>query len=315
MNKEIHVLGYTKTNNLGDEIQSLGAINTLKRLGCKHAGFIDRDNPQAPQKGSKPVNLLVNGFIPDNSIEMKSSGINVIFNNFHLHTEYTGEDGDEDLLAKRIEHLRGHQPIGCRDRYTTKLLQDAGLDVFFNYCLTLMFDRRKKAPANGKVFLVDVSTHMYLPNSIKRLKPRHITHEGDTKYLPSAEKMQRAQALLDLYRDEARLVITNRLHCALPCVSMGVPVILFGVHDYHRLSLAEEFIPLHKIDARPYAKYVPGYRSGSLMEKANYHLRNNIKSVWGTYRKEIDWDPQPIDISATQEQILKTTKEQILRFT
>lgn len=75
MNQGISVLSYERTLNIGDEIQSIAAIHTLKKLGIKHDGFIDRDNPQ----GAKGSNLLVNGFIPDNSLEMKAKGINLIF--------------------------------------------------------------------------------------------------------------------------------------------------------------------------------------------------------------------------------------------
>ena len=43
-----------------------------------------------------------------------------------------------------------------------------------------------------------------------------------------------------MYQTEARLIITNRLHCLLPCIAMGIPVIFFNnPHDY-RVSWVKE---------------------------------------------------------------------------
>lgn len=46
----------------------------------------------------------------------------------------------------------------------------------------------------------------------------YVNSEG--KYLPQAE------ALLKKYRDNAELVVTGALHCASPCIAMGIPTIL-----------------------------------------------------------------------------------------
>jgi exopolysaccharide biosynthesis predicted pyruvyltransferase EpsI len=54
-----------------------------------------------------------------------------------------------------------------------------------------------------------------------------------------------AQEYLDRYRKEAKLVITSRLHCALPCIAMGIPVIVMGDHRDKRLQLVEEFTKIH----------------------------------------------------------------------
>jgi exopolysaccharide biosynthesis predicted pyruvyltransferase EpsI len=56
-----------------------------------------------------------------------------------------------------------------------------------------------------------------------------------SKYLPKAwreefghfyspRKFQKAEALLEKYA-QAKLVITSRLHCALPCIALGTPII------------------------------------------------------------------------------------------
>ena len=50
----------------------------------------------------------------------------------------------------------------------------------------------------------------------------HYVHSGLNKHTKAKPKM--AQALLDEYRDRARLVVTNLLHGAMPCTAMVMPV-------------------------------------------------------------------------------------------
>jgi polysaccharide pyruvyl transferase WcaK-like protein len=68
------------------------------------------------------------------------------------------------------------------------------------------------------------------------------------------QRFQRAEALLERYA-RARLVITSRLHGALPCLALGTPVIFVhrdldsprfsGLLDYLRAYSVEEF--KHKV--------------------------------------------------------------------
>jgi exopolysaccharide biosynthesis predicted pyruvyltransferase EpsI len=69
-----------------------------------------------------------------------------------------------------------------------------------------------------------------------------MTHK--TPNIHSHQKRRKdAQALLDTYQG-AELVITKRLHCALPCAAMGTPVILIG--DNPRFSGMEKFVTIVK---------------------------------------------------------------------
>ncbi len=307
--KNIYCLSYKASTNLGDEIQTLAALNVLKKLGIKCDGFVDRDNPQITDK----VNLLVNGFIPQSSLESKISNdnINPIFNNFHLNYRCL-----DNTLSKSINQLKRFAPIGCRDRGTHDLLQKHDVDSFFNYCLTLTFERRKKEPNNGKIVVVDLDSFVPIPKNIKKKERMYVTHEAVNHYSHST-KMIMAQELLDLYRDQASLVITSKLHCALPCVAMGIPVILFGDHTEPRMKLAEEVIPIH-----PYVVLDDVYTAAKLLPYINKRkikyfikkLRWKIKWYF-KYRKHlknnIDWDPQPINIEDLKKQIIKNTGEQI----
>src|SRR5690606_24210023 len=50
-------------------------------------------------------------------------------------------------------------------------------------------------------------------------------------YLSTATRFATAKELLKYYRDEAGLVITSRIHCAMPCAAMGIPVVYTGVRE------------------------------------------------------------------------------------
>jgi len=56
------------------------------------------------------------------------------------------------------------------------------------------------------------------------------------------ERIDTAQKLINLYSNRGKMVITSRLHCALPCLSLGIPVIVFLKHrNDSRLALLKEY--------------------------------------------------------------------------
>ena len=65
----------------------------------------------------------------------------------------------------------------------------------------------------------------------------YLTHECRTE---ATDKFDQAQKLLDIYA-QATLVITSRLHCALPCLAFGTPVIFL-----HRTLADQRFRGLLK---------------------------------------------------------------------
>jgi hypothetical protein len=131
----------------------------------------------------------------------------------------------ELISEASIEFFRRHQPVGCRDVYTTGLLQDKGVEAFTSNCLSLIFPRRIGNPAlQTEVFVVsrDERITNYLPHSIGPYTfLSHYTGSRDF----SANLVQ-AQGILEIYRTRAKLIITTLLHCALPAIAMGIPVVV-----------------------------------------------------------------------------------------
>ena len=54
--------------------------------------------------------------------------------------------------------------------------------------------------------------------------------------------------MIKRYRDEAKLVITSRLHCLSPCLAMGIPVIGLFSNITPRMGWIDKLIPLYTID-------------------------------------------------------------------
>lgn len=90
----------------------------------------------------------------------------------------------------------------------------------------------------------------FIPSAIKR----HATHIDQRGYmsntLTSAHFFDTANALLTRYKNEAKLIITSALHCASPCVAMGIPVILCRQNDEQltRFSALDGILPIYTID-------------------------------------------------------------------
>lgn len=134
-------------------------------------------------------------------------------------------------------YWRLYEPIGCRDEYTKQLFERYGIKAYLSKCLSLIFDK-SHAKRKG-IYLVDINSCKYIPkinnqfvNSIPFNIVDRIEHDIDEKYSNDFDyKIRKANTLLEVYR-KAELVITSRLHCALPCRAFGTPVIF--VHDHYK---------------------------------------------------------------------------------
>lgn len=220
---------YDYSENLGDQIQSLAAEQFLPRLDAR----INRDT-LGTLKLSQQHLVIMNAWFshfPETCFP-PAENIEPVFWGFHLSDAYQGKALRYFLQGAPLDYLKRHAPIGCRDQATCELLQSQGVEAFYSKCLTLTFPRRRRLPADPAVLLVDVD---FLPAEAFNQKVIQVTHcVGD--YYPDQLKVAMAKTLLRLYHDRAGLVVTTRLHCALPCAAMGIPVVFFGDQADRRFS-------------------------------------------------------------------------------
>ena len=130
------------------------------------------------------------------------------------------------------EYLKKYEPIGCRDPYTQGELDKLGIKNYFSGCVTLTMQRRDlPKPKKEYVVLVDVGP------KVEKAVRKQLKGTGiDVKVVASTRKKRmpnltweqrkaHVEKMLETYQN-AKCAITFRLHCSLPCLALGTPVLL-----------------------------------------------------------------------------------------
>jgi hypothetical protein len=241
-----------KTENVGDHIQILAAEHMLRRAGLTPSNSVDRDDEIAEQPpGSEPTGILLNGWFKTNPAQWPPHPDYVpVYLGFHIRLFQSPSLTGPDALA----HYRKHGPIGCRDRYTLSLLRSHKVEAFLSHCLTLCFPRRlPNLLEQTEVFVVsrDRALLERLPND---LGPYHfVSHYSGMDDF--TRNLDLARGLLETYRTRAKLIVTSMLHCALPAIAMGIPVIVIyppnseagGVSDKERFSSLSDIVRVFEL--------------------------------------------------------------------
>ena len=239
-------LFYRESNNLGDYIQSIAA----KKLIDERAVPIDRE---ALNSYNGPITkLIMNGWFMENSKNWPpSDNIKPLMISFHINPIAV----KNMLKPIGVEFFKKHEPIGCRDLYTQNVLTQYGVESYFSGCLTLTLKNKNKNKTgegilvlgaidrikpkiNLKSFILDIlkfpkkykkykTSRIRLNSFIKRLGDSKIIYSSQivkSKAYSEQEKFSLAEKQLDLI-SKSRIIITSRIHTALPAISLGVKVI------------------------------------------------------------------------------------------
>lgn len=193
----------------------------------------------------------------------------------------TISDYNWKFTEERVAYLKKYEPIGCRDYHTFQKLKSFDIEVYLSGCITLTMPRRPLESENyNTVFFVDApkSVLEYIPEYLKKdIKyTDHVLYLTKEQFL-SDYCVEYTKEIYDLYRDTAKLVITGRYHCALPCIAMGIPVILVKEYMGYPFDLTPKFLPFYT--------------------QKNYD--------------EIDWDPQPIDLEEYKNVALECAAKRV----
>ena len=263
--------------NLGDYIQSIAARQFLPRVDV----LLNRD--RLARYEGPPVKVILNGwFAHKPETWVPSPSVIPHFVSFHV----SPSAADRMLSRAGLQYLMRHGPIGCRDRYTVELLHSRGVDAYFTGCLTLALQPPPGLP-KGRSEMLAVDPLVNLPSLRKCLQsPRDIARSilrGDLLHLGRRDRLMRSaldhtlrsrlvcmtheyrvtdsahDAAIKLAGDclqryaRARLVITSRLHCALPCLALGTPVLFLDAYarmaDTCRFGGLRELLPRVEFDS------------------------------------------------------------------
>jgi hypothetical protein len=247
-----HKHGKAGIVNKGDFVQSLAAAQFLPNIDY----FVERDRlNKVDYKVSK---IIMNGWFTYNPENWPpNSNLIPLFISFHLNPKYA-----KKLLSNQenVDYLRKHGPIGCRDFSTLEILQSYKINAYYSSCLTTTLDLNYKSTVkNDKILIIDVGykydTSFVYKNDPKRiifhllkgtiftnlnfikkkkilnsLIPKEILKKSEFKHVFTRND-QETNVIFDEVKSDlhsfaqAKLVITSRIHVALPCLAVGTPVL------------------------------------------------------------------------------------------
>lgn len=253
----------TGSVNLGDDIQLLAIQHIYEYMGIPEKDIVRISLSELSTYDGEyvilPISFPLYGYRKDLYITMFSPKIIPIFLALSIMSNNISEE--EQIYLRRFE------PIGCRDIYTMNLLREKNILAYMGGCMTATLPK-KEQPTRDKVYIVDIPEGdlKYIPDDIKK----EAIFTSQIKYDCKNPELE-AKEYLDNYAETAKLVVTSRLHCALPCTAMGIPVILMKDRYSFRFPTISKYIPIYT------------------REKYN----------------EIDWNPNVIDYEADKKRLLE----------
>ena len=236
--------------NIGDYVQSLAAKQFLPQVDS----YVNREC--LGQYTGEPSKIILNGwFTHQPETWIPAENLIPLFVSLHINSTVASRMLSDEGLA----YLKRHEPIGCRDHFTVRLLESKGVKAYFTGCLTLTLDSyaKKELGNDGKIYIVDplygfpnkdrifvnaksiikgvMKGDILNTNSANEFMQKifskslldqaeYIKQELPKDTYTEDEKFLLAEELLRKY-STAKLVITSRIHCALPCLALGTPVI------------------------------------------------------------------------------------------
>jgi hypothetical protein len=241
---KVGLIGFDSVN-LGDDLQSIAVSLNLPFVDR----FVARDTLATLSLPERHF-VLMNAWFTKQKFLHPSKAIDPLFFGFCLGR-------DEMRFGLWPRYLKRHEPIGCRDTSTVERLAKAGVDGHWSGCLTLRIGSflRPVPPEERKgVFIVDVlpGAEYLIPADIRERATR-ISNAVPPAILndPLARMAQIARICDQLRR--AELVVTKRLHTALPCVGFSTPVaalVLSRKGNHHRFSGFDDFVTVRYHSSR-----------------------------------------------------------------
>lgn len=289
---------YSKSGNIGDEVQTIATEQHLPTLD----GHVDRDGLALLPEDEEPFTVIMNGWYSSNPRNClpASKCVIPVFWGFHMN-DVNGTI-EHFTTGDALKYLKKHEPIGCRDRRTTEILAEAGVDAFYSKCVTLTFPKRDDPPQGGKIFIAD-ARHIPVCNEVFEQGIETTQYEKD--YIGFDIRKQKAARMLQMYREEASLVITTKIHCAMPCIAMGIPVIFFGNANEYRVSIMEDLgATIYPLPPKKMGLFYRAFRKGGIGK-----LIRSLFSKW--MYKDINWNPEPLNVDEIQSEVREGLRRQI----
>lgn len=243
MSKMIKYALYSySTENVGDDIQSIAARRFLPQIDY----YIDRDKVGhwKNDNSNEEVRLIANGWYMRQPFAWppQDKSLKVLLTSMYIEPRAVGINKGKvplDIFTtpSSLRFLRENGPIGARDLFTLRKLQENNIESYFSGCLTLTIKRDERIKRRDFILAVDISDELY--NFLRKQTNRRIIRLSPYSdfNLLTQDRTILAEFFLYLYQS-AYAVVTTRLHTLLPSLAVETPVLLIkgGHYDKNRYS-------------------------------------------------------------------------------
>lgn len=266
--------------NMGDKLQFLSIDYIYSQMNILADEVVKIESKQVQTYNGEEYLLLPINFSLFSRIFMCEDKISISPKIIPVYIgAYIGYYEERYFNDYNLSYLKRYSPIGCRDEQTVQILRRWGIEAYLSGCVTHLL------PFSGvkgdTVFFIDV------PYGVKNYIPANILCNGkflsNQFYYPADAPQEETEKIIKMHyrklRDEARLVVTSRLHVASPCMAMGIPVILVKENVDSRFSWLDKYIPLYD------------------------------KSQWD----QINWEPNPVEYEEHKRKMIKAIANRLLK--
>lgn len=290
-------LGWMITNstqNIGDDFQCIAARQFIGDIPPKR--WIDREKMNSYL--GEDIRLIANGWYMHEPLNWPPSpNIIPLMTSIHISNtkQKNGRVPSQYMLSKKsVQYLKKYTPIGGRDTFTVKELKKAGIKAYFSGCLTMTL-KRYSGERKDYVCLIDPTNE--LEQFIRQRTNREIVvvYPEKNDWPQNYEKrIKKAEELLKVY-SEAHLVLTGRLHGALPSLAMKTPVLLLeGKFGDERFEGLKYFVNLCTTSDLYSGKYPLDIEHPRSNPEEYFVLRKNLKKIVNAFANDkldmIDFD-------------------------
>ncbi len=239
------LLIFKKTENLGDDVQSYAGKKYLPQIDY----LVEREEISSfiPNEKEKVATIMNAWWIhnkfnwpPSPYIEPKM--VSMHFEQIDL---LRNKGANYITTGKGNEYFKKHEPIGCRDLGTKDVLSKSGIETYFSGCLTLTIEKFNDVEKEDSILLIDVDDKIY--EKIKTMTTKRIdriTNVVDPKEYSNLSWEEREANVIKYLKhiQKSSLVITPRLHSALPSLALETPTLVVDYEIHH--NRMKDFLPL-----------------------------------------------------------------------
>lgn len=219
---------YTNTGNMGDDIQAYAASRFYPHIDY----YIEREKIDSFfSNDGEQVAAIMAGWYTHSLLNWPPSPfIKPLMVSMHFTPYMDCKFGDKNIniLSYRASldwfDKSGDAGVGCRDEHSVIMLEKLGIKAWWSGCITLTLKKFPDVTEHNKIVCIDLTDEQ--TDAIKRHTSKEIvkmTHVY-TDLRCVDDRMKDVEERLKFYQGSS-LVVTTRLHAALPAIALGVPVL------------------------------------------------------------------------------------------